>query len=325
MTARNYLLTAVALIFLFPAFDLAQDAPDGPGMLPTWTPGSKEAVGTATSLDSKVWFTLQGGILTEVYYPRLDTADVRTLEFAVSDGKKIWVESKDMTHSLERIDSDALLYRQISSDPLGRFKLTKTYATDSQRDTLLIDVSFSGPSDYSLYVLFDPALKNSGYGDTGFSQGDALVAQKDGIAVALISSPSFTELTSGFAGTSDGYTDLLLHHALTQKYARAENGNVLQAAKLPIREHALLALGFGKDAATAVETARKSLGREFSAVTAEYVAGWKEYVHGLRHVNAQYERMFQLAAMVLKAHEDKTYRGAMIASMSVPWGFAVKA
>src|SRR5260370_11520793 len=27
--------------------------------------------------------------------------------------------------------------------------------------------------------------------------------------------------------------------------------------------------------------------------------------------------------MVLKAHEDKKYRGAMIASMSIPWGFAV--
>jgi glucoamylase len=29
--------------------------------------------------------------------------------------------------------------------------------------------------------------------------------------------------------------------------------------------------------------------------------------------------------MTLKAHEDKTFRGAMIASMSIPWGFAVKA
>src|SRR5437764_8429086 len=27
-----------------------------------------------------------------------------------------------------------------------------------------------------------------------------------------------------------------------------------------------------------------------------------------------------MAAMVLKAHEDKTYRGAMIASLSIPWG-----
>lgn len=302
-----------------------QDAPNGPGATPTWTAGSKEAVGTATSLDSKVWFTLQGGILTEVYYPRLDTADVRTLEFAVSDGKRVWVESKDLVHSLDRIDSGALLYRQTSCDPDGRFKLTKTYVTDPQRNVLLIDVSLNAPPGYSVYVLFDPALKNSGFGDTGFTQNDALVTQKPGIAAALVSAPSFTELTSGFAGTSDGYTDLVLHHALTQKYARAENGNVLQAAKLPDGDRAVLAVGFGKDSASAVEAARESLQRGFEAVGAEYVAGWKEYLGGLRHVNARYAPMFQLSAMVLKAHEDKTYRGAMIASMSIPWGFAVQA
>src|SRR5580700_8986827 len=106
-----------------------QSAPGAPGALPTWTSGSKEGVGTSTSTDSHVWFTLQGGILSEVYYPRLDTADVRTLEFAVSDGKTVWLESKDMLHSLERVNDEALLYRQISSDPKGKFKLTKTYVT----------------------------------------------------------------------------------------------------------------------------------------------------------------------------------------------------
>lgn len=325
MTLRKHLVAILVSIFFLPLASAGQDAPNGPGELPTWTAGSKEAVGTATSTESKVWFTLQGGILTEVYYPRLDTANVRTLEFAVSDGKQVWVESKDMVHSLERISEEALLYRQASSDPKGKFKLTKTYITDPQRDALLIDVSFSGSADYSLYVLFDPSLKNSGYGDTGFSQGDALVTQKGDVAAALVSAPSFTELTSGFAGTSDGYTDLLRHYALTQKYVRAENGNILQVAKLAKEKHFVVALGFGANAAVAVDTAKKSLQRDFSAVSTEYVAGWKEYVGGLRHVNARYERMFQLSAMVLKAHEDKTYRGAMIASMSVPWGFSVKA
>ncbi len=102
--------------------------------MPTWTTGGKEAVGTSTSTDSKVWFTLQGGILTEVYYPRLDTANVRTLEFAVSNGKKVWVESKDMAHSLERINDSALLYRQTSNDPQEDFQITKTYITDPQRN-----------------------------------------------------------------------------------------------------------------------------------------------------------------------------------------------
>ena len=325
MIPRKILLAIIACIVFLPSSSHAQLAPNGPGELPTWTPGSKEAVGTATSTDSKVWFTLQGGILTEVYYPRLDTADVRTLEFAVSNGKQVWVESKDMRHSLERINEDALLYRQTSSDPDGKFKLTKTYVTDPQRDALLLDVSFSGPASYSVYVLFDPSLKNTGYGDTGYTDGDALVTQKSDVAAALIGKPSLMELTTGFAGASDGYTDLLRNHALTQKYARAENGNVLQVAKLPTAKHVVIALGFGADPAAAVATARKSLQRDFSAVSGEYVAGWEEYLSGLIRVNARYERMFQLAAMVLKAHEDKTYRGAMIASMSIPWGFAVKA
>jgi glucoamylase len=174
-------------------------------------------------------------------------------------------------------------------------------------------------------VVFDPALKNSGYGDTGFAQGDALVTQKSDVAAALVSSPAFVERTSGFAGTSDGLTDLLVHKRLTQKYARAAGGNVVHVAKLYAGKRLVLALAFGADAATAVATARESLAREFSVVSAEYVAGWAEYVKSLRHVNARYQGMFQLAAMVLKAHEDKTFRGAMIASMSVPWGFAVKA
>ena len=314
-----------ASILLLVGCAFAQNAPNGPGALPTWTPGSKEAVGTATTVDSKVWFTLQGGILTEVYYPRLDTADVRTLEFAVSDGKRLWVESQDMTHSIERVEDQALLYRQTSQDRAGKFKITKTYATDAGRDVLLVDVVFTAPHGYALYVLFDPALKNSGYGDTGFTQDDALVTQKEDISAVLVSTPAFTELTNGFVGTSDGYSDLLRNHALTKKYARAENGNVLQVAKLPEGGHAVLALGFGKDPASAGVAARNSLRKGFPSVRTEYVAGWKEYVHGLRRVSPQYERMFQLSAMVLKAHEDKTYRGAMIASMSIPWGFSVNA
>ena len=87
----------------------------------------------------------------------------------------------------------------------------------------------------------------------------------------------------------------------------------------------MIALGFGASGAAAVETAQRSLERGFDAVNAEYVTGWKEYAHTLRRVDARYERLFQLSAMVLKAHEDKTYRGAMIASMSIPWGFSVKA
>jgi glucoamylase len=324
MDGRKVFLYVLVLLTIAAATLRAQSAPGAPGAIPTWTPGSKEAVGTSTTTASHVWFTLQGGILTEVYYPRLDTADVHSLEFAVSDGKKVWLESNDMAHSLDRTDENALAYRQTSSDPGGHFKITKRYAADPQRDTLLIDVTFSGGPGYSLYVLYHPSLKNSGYGDTGYAQGDAFVAEKSDVASALISSGGFAQMTNGFAGSSDGYTDLLLHLHLAQTYVRAENGNVIQTAKLE-GTHFTLALAFGGTPASAIESARASLKRGFSAVNAHYLQGWNEYASTLRHVDARYAREFRIAAMVLKAHEDKTFRGAMIASMSIPWGFAVKA
>lgn len=318
------LILAIAAVLLTSPTLRAQSAPRGPGSMPTWTSGAKEGIGTATAVESKVWFTLEDGIMTEVYYPRLDTADVRTLEFAVSDGATTWLESKDMRHSIERTDDKALVFRQASRDPDGRFQIKKAYVTDPQHDTVLIDVTFTAGPKYSLYVLYDPSLKNSGYGDTGDAQGDALVTQKSDVASALLSNTGFAQMSSGFAGTSDGYTDLLLHHGLNWSYARAENGNVVQSAKVS-GGHFTLALGFGATPTAAVEGARASLQRGFANVSAEYAQGWHEYIQTLRHEAGPYAREFRLAAMVLKAHEDKTYRGAMIASMSIPWGNAVRA
>jgi len=303
----------------------AQAAPGGPGEMPRWTPASKEGIGTSLTTASKVWFTLQGGILTEVYYPRLDVADVHGLEFAVSDGRRVWIESRDMRHAIARIDPRALLYRQTSSDAAGRFTLTKTYATDPQRHALLIDVTFVGPAGAALYVLYHPALKNSGYGNTGSVDGGALVAQKEDVASALVATGGFAETASGFAGVNDGYTDLLLHHGLTWRYARADSGNVVQVARITRPAHFTLALGFGETPAAALAAARESLRRGFALVRADYARGWSRYLNGLRRAAPTYQGQFDLAAMVVRAHEDKTFPGAIIASMSIPWGPAVPA
>jgi glucoamylase len=323
-TPYKLLFLFVLALFLTSGCAWAQSAFGRPGSMPTWTSGGKEAVGTAVTTESKVWFTLENGVMTEAYYPRLDTADVRTLEFGVSDGQQVWLESKDMRHSVEQIDGDALVFRQTNRDPDGRFQIQKVYVTDPRRDTVLINVTFSGGPKYSLYVLYDPSLKNSGYGDTGYLDGEALVAMKADVASALLSSSGFEHASSGFAGASDGYTDLLLHHRLDWSYTRAENGNVIQTAKVG-GEHFTLALGFGPTASDAHQTARASLGEGFAAISAEYANGWHQYVQALRPVASPYAHEFRLAAMVLKAHEDKTYRGAMIASMSIPWGNAVRA
>ncbi|MDQ3133381.1 MAG: alpha/beta hydrolase-fold protein, partial [Acidobacteriota bacterium] len=86
-----------------------------------------------------------------------------------------------------------------------------------------------------------------------------------------------------------------------------------------------LALGYGADAEEAIKNARLSLAKGFAKARAEYDKGWHEYLSSLRRVAPKYQAQFDMAAMILRAHEDKTYRGANIASLSVPWGGAANA
>jgi glucoamylase len=316
---------ALCSLLAAPAALIAQSAPGGPGEMPTWTPAGKDGLGTSITTPSKVWFTLEGGILTEVYYPRVDMADEKGLEFAVSDGKRVWIESRDLHHSIERVDTAALVYRQTSTDAAAHITITKTYITDPARNTLLIDVTFAGPPGAVLYVLYHPALKNSGYGTSASTDAGALIARKEDVASALVVSGGFSETSSGYAGVNDAYADLLLHQRLTWAYQRADSGNVVQVGRVAHPAHFTVALGFGTAPEAALGDAHGSLTAGFAALRAAYVRGWHTYVRRLRRVDSPYERQFQLAAMIVRAHEDKTFPGAIIASMSIPWGYAVPA
>jgi glucoamylase len=89
--------------------------------------------------------------------------------------------------------------------------------------------------------------------------------------------------------------------------------------KLERRSQCTLVVGFGETIAKATATARASLARGFAAVMHDYELGWQKYVAKLPRVE-KHQRQFNLAAMVLKGLEDKTFRGAVIASPSTPWG-----
>ncbi|HLA12044.1 MAG TPA: glycoside hydrolase family 15 protein [Pyrinomonadaceae bacterium] len=81
-----------------------------------------------------------------------------------------------------------------------------------------------------------------------------------------------------------------------------------------------LALSFGHTTAEATANARASLRRGFDDVQRAYKRGWHSYLRPLRRVASPYQDQFNMALMVLKALEDKTNRGATIASPSSPWG-----
>src|SRR5947209_5797523 len=104
---------------------------------PDWLPADKQGFGTSRTVTSKVWFTLEGGELSEVYYPRLDTPSFRDLQFSV-DGV---TEREGAVHRAMRLGADSLTFRQINTDKRGHWRLIKTYVADTSRSVVLIDVA----------------------------------------------------------------------------------------------------------------------------------------------------------------------------------------
>src|SRR2546421_11945272 len=94
---KIFLLSAI--VFSFPtlfAQTISNLAPGAPGKDAQWESAGKEGIGTSTTLESKVWFTLRDGVMTEVYYPRLDVPNVQMLQLIIVGGK-VETESEDTT------------------------------------------------------------------------------------------------------------------------------------------------------------------------------------------------------------------------------------
>ena len=335
--------------FLLVQFAIGQSAPGGPGADAQWASAGKQAVGTANSLDSKVWFTLQGGVLTEVYYPNVAVANVHMLQFIVVDPltKRIETERDDAVHEIKVLRPDSLTFQQINTAKSGKWKITKTYATDPASDSVWIKVSFE-PKDpaLKLYVYYDTSLSNSGMHDSGTGHyttvteseagsGGTKIESRESVQTGFVSedkeigsflyvSSPLSEGVSGFLGVNDGLTQLRKSGRIGAPFPRAEKGNLVQVARVDEPGDFSVALSFGKSIADAVSagfTSIASAGESgFDGVRNAYDKGWADYVTTLPKVDPKYQAQFNMAAMHLKVNEDKTNRGANIASLTVPWG-----
>src|SRR5712671_6052929 len=327
-----FILLLVLSCSTLPAQTTDRLAPGAPGHDAHWLSTAKNGFGTANSVASRVWFTLNDGVLTEVYYPTLDVPNIQMLQLVIATPEgKIESESEDTTHSIEVMDNArSLSFRQENRAKSGAYVISKSYVTDPDRDSLLISVSFrawkADSSAYQLYVYYDPSLNNSGMHDSAWTEGNALIAEDGDKVSALIADPAFAETTNGYLGTSDGLAQLRAGKPIID-YQRAGDGNVVQVGRpgrarivFGNRINFTLSLAFGKKPSEALANAQASLRMGFEKVSDQYRADWHSDLQGMPAVEAKYQRQFNLAAMVLKALEDKSYRGAIIASPSIPWG-----
>ena len=78
----------------------------------------------------------------------------------------------------------------------------------------------------------------------------------------------------------------------------------------------------------AIGRAQASLASGFAAVSQSYASGWHSYLRSLPPPPASargYTELYDVSLMVLKASEDKTWRGGFIAAPAMPWVFGTYA
>ena len=303
-------------------------ASGSPGIPPTWTSSAKDLVGCALG-PSRLWFSSAFGILNEIYYPRVDLPQVRDLGFIVADGAGFWVEVKRLRSYRVQLPQPGIPALEIEHTH-PRFTLTLRIAPDPRREVLLIDVNLQGDAALRPYALLAPHLGGSGrdnHAAVATHRGRRLLWAEQGpfglaLAAALPDQcDAWGAASAGYVGASDGWQDFARHGALTWSFDEAGPGNVALVGTLPAR--ATLALGFGTSRESAATLALASLAQPFDAV-------WRRHVHDWRawHARLQWpaglpdalRAQLATSAMVLRVHQDKTYPGAMVASLSIPWG-----
>jgi glucoamylase len=110
------------------------------------------------------------------------------------------------------------------------------------------------------------------------------------------------------------------------EFRAAENGNIALTGEIDLPESGefTIAVAFGRSYQSAATKLFQSLASSFESHRAAYVRQWQRSV-----IDPKFDfsadtsdggGMYRLSRCVLLAHEDKIFQGAIVASMSIPWG-----
>jgi glucoamylase len=337
-------------------------APGAPGVEPFWAYAGKTGIGTAyeqyhkgqyseaaaTGQVSKVWFSIAKGMITETMFGLIHQAQIKDMQFVVVGPNFTVTEADELDVSIDYLHKDAqgrplsLAYKVVSKDKQGRFSLEKHIFTDPDGQTLFVRSIFNTQLEgVKAYVSVNPYVDNNGLDDFAKTTNQGLLAWQDDSYLSLQGAAPFKQMSVGFTGVSDGLNALKTTQQLADVYTSTgeQSGNVSLLAELgEIGENSQfdLALSFGNSERSSFQQGQASLARGYQAVLDNYngkgaAIGWQDYLESLaplKNMTAQTAdngKLLYTSAMVLKAQEDKTHAGALIASLSNPWGETVSA
>lgn len=284
---------------------------------------------------SDVSFTIGHGILNEVFYPWEDEASIKDMGLLVTGPDGFFSEEKtDTEHVIKMASPGVPAFTIVNTCRQGTFRIHKELISDPIRNTVLQRTRFRAlkgkAADYRLYVLVAPHLAGQGAGNTAwvdqYKGVPMLFAENKGRALALACSMPWLKRSVGFVGVSDGWQDIRRHGSMRWQYTSAPKGNVALCAEIDLARTGgrfVIALGFGHNGWEAAYSARGSLLAGYGEIREAYVKEWRNWQKKLSFSvsgSSSAGKLFRTSAAVLRMHEANRVPGAIIASMSIPWG-----
>lgn len=287
-----------------------------PGIAPTWCSSDKDFVATALG-SSRLWVTVGHGIINEIYWPSTGEPQVRDFSFYLV-GARGWIDLKRLQRYHLLTPGPFLPLLTITHYGVD-YRLALEILPDPRRDALLVRFEIEGP--YRLVVILAPHLGSTGRDNSAWVRDGVAYASRGDAAVCLAADAPLLHLSAGYVGSSDGWQDLHRHAQLTCDFTSACDGTVALSAEARGRS-GVIALGFSESARGAHTLVRTALAMGFDTLRAEFLEAWQSWGAQLQlpRPNATLGDAGLLSAAVLKIHEDRSYPGAVVASLSVPWG-----
>ena len=260
--------TAALHIFDLTVGTAGTNAAGAPGSESYYDEGRKDCVGTAQNTESKVWYTVADGTLSDVYSPTIDNTNVKSLDPIItgtSGGSAFTdLQPRDMTYTVSQLDQTGMACRVVAvpkgSNP--RFAIVTDFITSPHSDAVIMQESLvtlpGAPSNLHVYLRFNPLLNGHGGGGSqniGAESATTVDSRQDGqipvaystnsfteavnrtyatpIYAALAASSPFAKVETGYVGSAtDGLTELDNGQQLTSNDPDANNGNVVQTVEL---------------------------------------------------------------------------------------------
>jgi len=303
-------------------------------MSPRWTRGAKDAVGTAYSTASRVWYTLAAGILTEVYFPTIDTPQVRDLQLLVTDGATFFHDERRNTRSaIECLDEASLGFEIVNVAENDLYTIRKTVIGAPHHDCVLMRTRFDAPAEVlkrlKVFVLCAPHLEIGGWHNNAETfdtkAGRIFVAVKGATWMALGATTPFLRRSCGFVAVNDGWTDVHDNLSMDWEYDAAYDGNIALTGEVDATSGPFtVGLAFGDTRHRAITNLFQSFAVPFDTQVESFRNEWSRTAKRFALTSSFHDHagtvLFERSVNLLLAHEDKSYPGATIASMSIPWG-----